>query len=363
MVLVVDPPGLAQRIGQFIADTFQKIVDRVLTISRNVSDKLQWVNDHIFEKLKWIPISTIFIIVITFFRHPLEFITRVLCAIVISIIFVFYIILTIPPFSWIAFIVWFFVRHVLVLLGFTIVSVVIFCIVALIFGLIALINAMSGGKLNQIALCQTSPLAWYTIPNYQYGNKFERGFFCSQPCTAGYAPDELTGSYCNKIPLAQPSYCPQAEIMRLLLKQARIGERHVFANYIMTPAHLMRPPKEKEADYIKHFEAMQLYLSKCNQKLGSFNGIAVDICSSLDAIKALKMNFLSDSAIEKLKEVCKQGFCNSKSRYVFCGSFSDSAPEAQGGALMKAILYMFIAMALFILLLVMTYKFIYASTK
>jgi hypothetical protein len=349
---------------------FGKIADKIadaakmsLDTTKFATDKLAWVTDYIFEKLKWIPAATILSIIITLFRHPLEFITRILCAIIISIFFVFYIILTIPPFSWLAFIVWFIVRHVLILIGFTVVSLAIFCIIALIFILLAIVNGISGGSLTQLALCQTSPFAWYTVPNYQDGNKYDRGFFCNRPCAAGYSPDELTGSICNRTPLAQPSFCPQAEVMRILLKKNWSGERHIYANYVMTPSYFLKLPKEKEEDYIKHFDQMQLFFNKCNRRLGTFNNIALDICSSLDAIKELKMNVLSDGAIQKLKEVCKQGFCNSRSRHVFCSSFGDSNAENAGNGLLKAIIFMLVALVLFVFLVVMTYKFVSASTR
>jgi hypothetical protein len=346
-----------------IADKIAEAAKMSLETAKFASDKVAWWTAFVFDKLKWIPVATLLSIITILFRHPLEFITRVLCAIIISIFFVLYIILTIPPFSWLAFIVWFIVRHVLILIGFTIVSMTIFCVVAFVFIMLAVVNGFSGGSLTKLALCQTSPFAWYTVPNYQDGNKFDRGLFCNRPCAVGYSPDELTGSICNRIPLAQPSFCPQAEVMRILLKKNWTGERHIYANYVMTPSYLLKLPKEKEEEYIKHFDQMQLFFNKCNRRLGTFNNIALDICSSLDAIKELKMNFLSDDAIQKLKEVCKQGFCNSRSRHVFCSSFSDSKAESNGSGLLKAVIFMLVAIVLFVFLVVMTYKFVSASTK
>lgn len=346
-----------------IADKVAEASKMSLEATKFASERVSWWTEFIFDKLKWIPVATLLSIITVLFRHPLEFITRVLCAIIISILFVFYIILTIPPFSWLAFIVWFIVRHVLILIGFTIVSMTIFCVVAFIFIIMAVVNGISGGALTKLALCQTSPFAWYTVPNYQDGNKYDRGFFCNRPCAAGFSPDELTGSICNRIPLAQPSFCPQAEIMRLLLKKNWAGERHIYANYVMTPSYFLKVPLLKEEEYIKHFDQMQGFFNKCNRRLGTFNNIALDICSSLDAIKELKINGLTNDAIQKLKEVCKQGFCNSRSRHVFCSSFGDSKTENAGSGLLKAIIFMLGALVMFVFLVVMTFKFVSASTK
>jgi hypothetical protein len=349
--------------------TLGKIMTSVLEASKTAmrsakfaTDKVQWWTAFAFDKIKWIPISALIGIIITLFKHPLEFITRVLCAIIVSILFVLYIITTIPPFSWIAFVVWFFIRYVLVMLGFTIVSFVIFAIIAVLFMVLTIFNAISGGRLNSLTLCQTSPTAWFTVPNWQDGNKYERGFFCNRPCAAGYSPDEMTGSFCNRAPFAQPSYCPQAEVMRLLLKKNKIGERHVYGNFIPSPSYFVKVPREKEEEYIKHFDQMQKFFNKCSQKVGGFNDIALDICSSLDAIKELKINVLSDDTIRKLKEVCKQGFCNSKSRHVFCGAFTDF-PTENRGELVKRIIFMITALVVFLFLLMVTYKFVSASTK
>ncbi len=346
-----------------IRDGILQALQTSFRAAKFATNKTQWWTEFAFNKLKWIPIATLITIVTTLLKHPLEFITRVLCAIIVSIIFVLYVITTIPPFSWLAFVVWFIIRYVLVLLGFTIVSMAVFCIVALLFLFLAVINAMSGNKLNRLTLCQTSPMAWFTIPNFQDGNKYERGFFCSTPCAAGYSPDEITGSFCNRVPLAQPSFCPQAEIMRLLLKKTRIGERHVYANFIPTPSHFTKTPREKEEDYIKHFDGMQKFFNKCTQRMGAFNNIALDICGSLDAIKELKINLLEESTIKKLKQVCKQGFCNSRSRHVFCSSFADTPPEKERSEVMKTLIYLITAFILFVFLLLMTYKLVSASIK
>jgi hypothetical protein len=353
MVLVLTPASDSQNFLQNIWNKISSVFQKIFQSIKFATKKIQWSTQFTFDKLKWIPIGALIAIITTLFKHPLEFITRVLCAIIVSIIFVLYIITTIPPFSWIAFAVWFIIRYVLILIGFTVVSVAVFCIVALLFLLLAFVNACSGNKLNNLTLCQTSPMAWFTIPNYQDGNKYERGFFCSTPCSVGYSPDELSGSFCNRMPLAQPSFCPQAEI----------GERHVYANFIPTPAHFSKPPREKEEDYIKHFDGMQKFFNKCTQKMGGFNNIALDICGSLDAIKELKINLLDDKTIKKLKEVCKQGFCNSRSRHVFCSSFADSLPEKERSEIIKSVIFLTAAFILFVFLLVMTYKFVSASTK
>jgi hypothetical protein len=353
--------------SSLISSNIRSILQYALTTAResifNTKKTLEWLTEFIFDKLKWIPVAALIGIVTTLFKHPLEFITRVLCALIISVFFVFYIVLTFPPFSWVAFAVWFFFKEVLVLIGFTIVSVVIFVFVAIFYGVIAIINSATGGKLNKLALCQTSPTAWFTIPNYHYGNKYERGFFCSKPCYAGFIPDDLTGSFCERGSLAQPSYCPQAEIMRLLLKKNAVGERHVYANYIITPSYLMKNPLEKEEDYISHFDQMQQFQNRCKQKLGTFEDISLNICACLDAIQKSKNNQLSEATIKKLKEVCKQGFCNSKSRHVFCGSFADSEPEQKGDGLIKSLIYLLVAFVLFAFLMIYTYRFVQACTK
>jgi hypothetical protein len=363
MVLVAAPIVESSLFSSNIRSMFEFAFNNAREATNKTLERVQWLMGFLFDKLKWIPIGALIGIITTLFKHPLEFITRVLCAIIISILFVFYIVLTIPPFSWIPFIVWFFFKEVLVLIGFTIVSVIIFIFVAIFYGVIALINSATGGKLNKLALCQTSPLAWFTIPNYQYGNKYERGFFCNKPCYTGFIPDDLTGSFCERASLAQPSYCPQAEIMRLLLQKNAVGERHVYANYIITPSYLMKNPLEKEEDYITHFEKMQQFLTRCQRKLGGFNDISLHICASLDAIQKSPNNTLSNATIKKLKEVCKQGFCNSKSRYVFCGSFADSKPEQKNDGLIKSLIYLLVACIIFCFLMVYTYNFVRASTK
>jgi hypothetical protein len=236
-------------------------------------------------------------------------------------------------------------------------------IICIILGIIAIINYASKGMLSNLVLCQTSPAAWYQIPNYHLANKFERSLFCKTPCITGYRIDEATGEYCNRIPKGQPSYCPQAEIMRIFSNYNKKDKLHVFANYkpFFNLWFNMKTPELKENDYKNYYLTKAKFDSTCKDKLGGYTQMTMDICASLDLLENSKdQNGLTDKDIKRLREVCSAGFCNSKNHFSFCGTFAqdDKEEKNKAGLLIKNIIIFIVLLSIFGYTLAFTYEHI-----
>lgn len=351
-------PGVVATVRNGLQNYVIHIQNTVFETRKEITRTIFRIKQTIFENIKWGIISILIILVTVILKKPLEFITRVLCAIIVSVAFVFYYISTIPPFHWIAFGIWFFLKYMVGLLLYTIVSGIIFVIISLVFLVIALINFMTKGALNKMALCQTSPLAWYQVPSFHAKNYYERALFCKKPCGMGFAPDKMTGDVCERIPLAQPNFCPQASAMRVFNHDMGMAETGAYTEFLITPRHMSKKPEEKEQEYVDFFTKRQKFFDTCENTMKNYNNVAIDICANLDAIKANKINGLSQMEISKLERICKQGFCNSRKRYAFCGLLNDSRTQMSLDGLIKSIIMLIIYITLFVLLIFMTYKMV-----
>jgi len=302
--------------------------------------------------------------IVGIFTRPLEFIMMIIGGIIISIMFVIYKILTVQPLIWLPFIVWFIFMKVVVLILYTLVLGGVVLIISIVLLVLAVVNSMTKGALNKLVLCQNSPSSWYQTPNFHLGNKFERSLFCKTTCGVGYTPDELTGEFCTAVKSGQPSFCPQAEVMRIFTSFNRKDRTHVYANYnpLTNPMFNFLSPQEKETEYKNYFMQKQKFLNTCKNTLGNYDPMILDICSYLDMLKTTKHNRLSATDIQKLEEVCQQGFCNSKSRYFFCGKFDESkhVEKSTKSALVKNIVLLMILALVFMFMLVFTYQFVNA---
>lgn len=298
-------------------------------------------------------------IIVFIVTNPFRFIVMVIGGIVMAIMYVIYKILSVPPIYWLPFIVWFAVMKVTVLILYTIVIGAVVLVICLVLLMIALLNALTKGKLNKLVLCQNSPTSWYQTPNYHLGNKCERSLFCKSPCASGYMPDELTGEFCNRIPTGQPSYCPQAEVMRILSGFSRRDSQHIYANYNPAKSFWFNfmTPEEKEREYKYYFLKRRGFLSKCSDSLSNYNPMILNICAYTDMLRKHKYNGLSPSDIKRLEEACSQGFCNSKNRHFFCGKFEESQVTQTGnGLIIRYIVSLLITAILFIFMLLFTYQ-------
>lgn len=306
-------------------------------------------------------IFTIFRTLIGIFTNPLEFLVMVIGGILLAIIYVIYKITVFPPLNWIIFIIWFIVTKVLFLIVYTIAIGFVVVFISLILLFITFVNWVTKGKLNNLLLCQNSPLSWYQVPNFHLGNKFERSLFCKSPCVAGHTPDELTGEFCDRLPRGQPSYCPQAEIMRIISNHSRNDVRYLYGEFDPT-TNLWFPfmtPSDKETTYKQYFLKRQTFFNKCNDSLGPYNKMTLDFCNSLDMMKKMKFKRLSDKDIARLEKVCQQGFCNSRSRHSFCGKFgTNDVDEKSVGELVKQIVFFILLCVVFMALFFFTYQLV-----
>jgi energy-coupling factor transporter transmembrane protein EcfT len=360
VVPVLNPtPAIVTTMNGIKAE-FHNIKDRILKKLREFKVDVMKKMDRA-AILKFAPVITLAGLVIGILRKPLEFLLMLVGGIIMCFIYALYKITVYPPLNWIIFLVWYIITKVLFTIAYTIVIGVIVAFISLGLMIIALINWASGGKLNKLVLCQNSPLAWYQIPNYHLGNKFERSLFCKSTCATGHTPDELTGEFCDRIGRGQPSYCPQAEIMRIITKHSRSDLKYKYDNYDPTKSFWFpfMTPADKETAYKQYFIRRKKFFRKCGDSLGVYDKMTLDFCSSLDMMEKNKYEGLSEKDIKRLKEVCHQGFCNSRNRYAFCGKYEKNADEEKNiGELIKSIVMFMVICIIFIFILFFTYQFV-----
>lgn len=352
-------PAIVAATGN-VTQNLNTVSDRVIQVGKNTKDGAQHTKG-IATFMKFTPIIGLMTALLGILSKPLEFIVMIIGGLFLAVIYVIYKIFAFPPLVWVVFAIWFLIMKVVLLIIYTIVIGVVVVFICFILMIIAFINYIFKGALNKLVLCQNSPLAWYQIPNYHLGNKFERSLFCKSTCASGFRPDELTGEFCNRLPKGQPSYCPQAEVMRLFSNYSRYDMKYKYDNYDATTnfSFNMMSPQEKEVEYKKHFLNRQQYLNKCKQSLGNYNPMTIDICSSLDMLKKQGFNGLSERDIARMKAVCHQGFCNSRSRYAFCGTFGQSDKEGSStNELIKLFAWLLILCVIFMFILYFTYQIV-----
>lgn len=347
------PAGLITKLSRGIKESTSKAG----RFFKNFGQKLKSIN--IFGK--FLAIIPLFTTLIGIFKNPIQFIILIISGLILAIIYVLYKITTFEPIIFISYFIWWFFVYVVYAILYTIVIGFVVFLICIVLGVIAIINYITKGALNNLVLCQNSPSSWYKVPNFHLGNKFERSLFCKSPCLTGYVADESTGEYCNKLPQGQPSFCPQAEIMRIYSGFNRKDKDHVYGDYTTFYNRLnSKTPKEQESDYKAYYLERQKFNKTCQDKLGSYNGLSLDICSHIDMLAKDKTSKLSSKDIKRLKEVCAQGFCNSKNTYSFCGNFSQESKDYSKGkqGLIKLIVQFIVLMTMFVMFVYLTYKYI-----
>lgn len=352
MVVVVpspDPVVGAAIVSQTAATNAQQSAGKINSMIQKVKDfvnhKQEWIANKIdqnrwriqkvvqwgfmfanFMRMAFQFFSLIILarMIIGFFSKPLEFIMLGFACIFLAVFFVIYYIFSIPPFIFVPYLIWFILFDLIPLVVYTTVMLALFVVITLFCIILGIINWATKGALKNLVLCQNHVAGWYKTPNFHLTNKYERGFFCNRQCYTGYYPD-VTGMFCVRVPKGSPSYCPQAEAMRIYTGN-RNDSLYYFKDYqtMGNMKYLTRSPEAREQLLKDHYLRKREFLEKCAKSMKEYNYMPLSLCSSIDV---MEKNNMDKKALNRLKLVCSQAFCNSKTNYPFCSLLTGSGDE------------------------------------
>lgn len=383
MFYVMATQFLASHFGFQVKETAVKTADTIFT---RAWDRMQ----HIWNVVKTskqfifmvqtvqtiIKLSVIFFIlaivgrmIVGFFQSPLEYIMLGISCIMLSIFYVFYYIIGTWPFRVIPLLIYYLFVVIIPVFIHTAVIVLVFaliCVLGIIFAIINEISVATTNKsINILILCQNSPLSWFLTPNYHHVNKNERGIFCNRPCGPGYIPDS-SGRFCERITNRnQPSFCPQAQVMRILAKkQTRMSGKVVYPNFnsVRSAKYRISSPVDREIMLKNHYIQKSEFLNKCSKYYENFNNeidfAPLNICSNINGINDTK---LSPAEKQKLIASCKQSYCNSKSNYTFC-QFIDSKDVEDEDSFWIKVIKLLIILTVFFIIVVVSLKYLSSTS-
>ena len=354
-IALPDVPGAASRLAASLLRAKEHIRDFVANQQHRIRQftvAAQYFGTFMRTLFQFFIIIVLARMVVGFFSKPLEFIMLGMACIFLAVTYVIYYIFLIPPFSIIVFAIWFLLFDIIPLLLYVVVQAVLFALGSLIMGIMALINHTSKeGILNKMLMCHNSVAAWYKVPNYHLRNMKTRGVFCSRECFPGYYPS-TTGSVCVRQPYYQPSYCPQAQVMRMYMDNKK-DILYAFNDYNTTTnfKYLGKNPEQREKLMKKYYLEKLAFLNTCETNMKKYDAVPLTICSCLDILKTT--HNMDDIMIARLKKVCNHAYCNSKTTLGFCAMSQVQKEEDQEifwVKLIKIIIYIVVMIILIFML-------------
>lgn len=363
----------AMQLGQFIKKLFEAIKNNMQKLKnfmfakwkqrkkymQNILQHLdnfrQSLVQHIAylrESKKFYPLIILVLLILAIFTDLFRYVLMVVAYIVLAIILVAYEVLSLAPFIWVIFLFFFILFEVVPFVVITTLLLALLAFVTLVCLLLAGLDKLLGGRLRFLVLCQNSAGAWYMTPSHQFMNKYSRGALCTRPCMTGYAPNE-TGGSCLRLPVDAPTYCPQAEVMRVYSGEGRNDLRYDYKDFgtAKSMRYLLKRPHEREEMILKHYLEKIRFLDKCTNpknphSMAKYNHVTMNICASLAAMKQNGFQNLNDTDFQKLERVCSQGFCDVRNSYPFCSRLSNVS-SIDKSDLIKKIVYAIIAITVF----------------
>lgn len=319
------------KIMRFIKQTAEWVNARTERLRENMkkmSLKIAQFNKFMIAMARFWPVIKVFIFLIIIFSNLLQYIIVFFAYMFIAFIVIIYkIIDTTYVLKYTIFFIFYLVVYGIPFLLYCMVFLSLLVVATVICVLLAAVDTMTGGMLKSLVLCQNIPSKWYEIPNYHFRNYYSRGLFCSKPCASRYTPDP-TGTSCVRIPKQQPSYCPQAQFMRYYTGFSTISKdkKYMYDDYRVKGnlKYLSKLPHQRESILLDDFLNKQKYLDACNNTtnkfgMSNYSNMMKVLCTNLDVIDRMTdLGSFDSKVINRLRQVCNQGFCDSSKTYPFC---------------------------------------------
>lgn len=349
------------------ASWFSKWLDGKGKWLKDFGQKIVQFNKFMIMIARFMPIVKVFIVIILIFSNLLFYVVLIIAYFAIAIVEVIYFVLSLPPFIYVIFLIYFLIVECIPLLIYSMLFLSLLVIITIICIAVLALNLLSGGMLVNVILCQNSPSAWYKVPSFHLTNRYSRGLFCSRPCQKRYYPDP-TGLNCQKLPKETPSFCPQASLMRIYAGDGRKDRKFAYNDY-KTKAnlkYLMKTPERREDELLQFYIKKAEHLDKCinSENIYSLNKYAPltrNICANLEAMKSSSsLGKFSEKEIKKMEVVCSQSFCDSRASYPFCHKLT-SISDVDFSELIRKIITAIIAIIVFILTMIFIVAYINES--
>jgi hypothetical protein len=185
--------------------------------------------------------------------------------------------------------------------------IVLSVIMALVYGLLWLLDTLFDGAISNVLRCENLPNAWHTRPSFAKSNIFERSILCCRPCTSRYNP---FGAMCAKKDSDEPSYCPQQ-----LLYEVYNGNTAVLSAgkyvYEHTPSikYYNMTKDERHAVWSETFDKKKAYLETCERGFGKYDHIPRAVCNMYSNQVLSDLSSIEKKQRANVMDMCEQTYC------------------------------------------------------
>jgi hypothetical protein len=254
----------------------------------------------------------------------LLFIIKMVIGIAIGLVLIIiYTILTIPPFVWIIYGIYFFVFKMVLLAVMSYFYFMLFIGFAIVSGILWVLDLILGGFTTQSIIsrsmrCENSPDVWYTRANIINDNIYTRALFCQSPCAERFSP---SGLVCTRTDSVQPSYCPQAQVYRIY-KGLKISNPYSMGEFKPSLNFYTKTKELKELEVQNYFIKRQDFLQKCSKSNDEYDYLIKTICANSEYVK-----LPNEDDRAKLKGLCKQIYCYGNPKEDFCYKYDEIKGE------------------------------------
>lgn len=245
-----------------------------------------------------------------FIAHPFEttlkFLTMMLGLIIGLILYLIYMLLTITQVFWLPGLVYaFYVSYVYAFI-LSAVEIAFTMLLAIPYGILALLDMVTGGMVMHMLRCESLPSDWANVPFLAFENSRQRlAGLCVSPCSGERFAPSLGGTLCACLPSDVPPFCPQQQLFRAF-REMSLGSPWIAEGFIPDASFYTLDQEGQQRQMALAYQRKTKFLGRCYSATSPYSFLTRHMCSDL---ANLLPHDTSDEVREQLTSLCHQAHC------------------------------------------------------
>ena len=261
--------------------------------------------------------------------NPVKLVSLVAASLAVVALRIVMLVLGLPPMVLIPFIPYYVCTSVIPFVAYTVLYGVLLALTSLACLVLTGVDYVTGGAIRKLITCQNGATGWFETPNFQRGNRFRRGFWCSQDCSTRYVKNPH--GTCVPLDPATPAYCAQAEIQRVWTGRGTVDGVFRYGDASSTVAYGKASPADREELLKANFLARGSFRRSCADAMSPYDDATKGVCASFSSDPGL-----SRRQKDRLRAACADAYC-ADAAYPFCKNANATTSRTSASAYLYGI--------------------------
>lgn len=240
------------------------------------------------------------------FGTIIEFLGMMLGLVIGLVLYLIYMLLTITQVYWVPGVFYAFCVSYVYAFILSAFEIAFTLLLALPYGVLALLDMVTGGMVMHMLRCESLPSDWANVPFLAFENSRKRiAGVCASPCSGERFAPSLGGAVCSCLSSDVPPFCPQQQLYRAF-RELPLGTPWISEGFIPDSTFYTLDQPGQQQQMALAYQRKTNFLGRCYAATSPYSFVTRHLCSDLDN---LLPKDTSKEVRQQLTALCGQVHC------------------------------------------------------